>query len=171
MDDLNSPLEIQRLRTLQETGLLTSPAPPEFETICQQVRERFQVPVAFVTLVGREKLVIKAGAGPETEATPRSDAFCDYTIRTDDVFVVPDLLTDPRFASNPLVAGGSRFRFYAGAPLVYLREIRLGSLCLLDTRPRDFSPGDRAELAELADQAVSVIARQEFGRLPQLVPR
>lgn len=171
MDDLSSSLEIHRLRTLQETGLLTSPAPPEFEAICQKARERFQVPVAFVTLVAREKLVIKAGAGPENDDTPRSDAFCDYTIRTDDVFVVPDLLKDARFASNPLVTGMSGFRFYAGAPLVYLHEIRLGSLCVLDTRPREFSPGDRAELAELADRVVSVIARQEFGHLPQLVLR
>lgn len=170
MDNPN-PLEIQRLRTLQETGLLTSPAPPEFEAICRQVRERFQVPIAFVTLVGRDKLVIKAGIDQESDSTPRSEAFCDYTIRSDEVLVVPDLLQDPRFSSNPLVTGGARFRFYAGAPLVYLRDIRLGSLCVLDTRPREFSPGDRAELAELADQVVSVIARQEFGPLPQLVPR
>ena len=161
--------ELDRLLSLQDTGLLGAPASPGLEDICRTARERFGVPTALVTLVDREQLRIAAGAADDP--LPRSDAFCDHTIRSDDVMVVPDLSLDPRFEQNPLVVGEPFFRFYAGAPLTYRRGIRLGALCLLDTRPRDFSPGDRAELAELSDQVVALIAQREFEGLPGLVSR
>jgi GAF domain-containing protein len=107
---------------------------------------------------------VKARAGTDLEQTPRSVAFGDYTIRADNVFVVPDARTDPRFASNPLATGEPFLRFYAGAPLIYRRDIRFGALCLLDARLREFSLGDRAELELMADEAVSLVIRQEFDR-------
>lgn len=76
--------------------------------------------------------------------------------------VVLDATKDPCFASNPLVTGEPFIRFYAGAPLIYQREIRFGALCLLDPRPREFSLGDRAELTLMAEEAVSVIVAQEI---------
>jgi GAF domain-containing protein len=105
-------------------------------------------------------------AGAALDPSSRSDAFCDHTIRGDEVFVVPDLSRDSRFAGNPLVVGEPFFRFYAGAPLTYRRGIRLGALCVLDTRPRDFSRGDRAELAEMADRVLGLIADREAAALP-----
>jgi GAF domain-containing protein len=84
---------------------------------------------------------------------------------SDDVFVIPDMLADERFRTNPLVLGEPHLRFYAGAPLVYLRDIRLGSLCILEMRPRLFSPGDKAELRGMADRVVTEIAEQELKAL------
>ena len=69
---------------------------------------------------------------------------------------------DLRFASNPLVTGVPFIRFYAGAPLTYLRDVRLGAFCLLDTEPRGFSPQEQAELAALADEVVVAIIQHEF---------
>ena len=92
-------------------------------------------------------------------------AFCNVTIRSDDVLVVADARQDPRFASNPLVTGKPFIRFYAGAPLIYLQQIRFGALCLLDPEPRGFSLGDRAELTLMADEVVSLIAKHQFRTL------
>lgn len=160
MTDANHrPSEMDRLAALRETGLLESGPNPAFAAICAEVRERFGVSTAFVTLVDRSRLVI---AAPERGEVPREHGFCDHTIRGDSVLVVPDLAADPRFAENPLVVDGPRFRFYAGAPLIFLDGVRLGALCALDQAPRDFSLGDRAELALLADRVVGLIAASAF---------
>ena len=164
MDELDGRLELKRLQALLETGLLTSAPPPAFEEICARARAHFQVAMALVTLIDKDVQIIKARVGTTLEWTPRSDAFCNHTIRTDEVFVVPDATKDLRFASNPLVMGEPFVRFYAGAPLIYLRDIRLGALCLLDLEPREFSLGDRAELVQMSDEVVSIIMRQVVER-------
>jgi GAF domain-containing protein len=158
----NDPSEFARLQVLHETGLLRAPPPPEFQAICQEAQERFGMAMALVTLIDRDWQVISAGVGCDLDRTSRSVAFCDWTIRADEILVVPDARQDPRFAENPLVTGDPFIRFYAGAPLIYLQRIRLGALCIIDFRPRDFSLGDRAELAALADRVVAVIAEREF---------
>lgn len=166
IDDTTAAREFARLQALHETGLLTAPPPQELEEICRRAREHFGVATALVTLIDRDKQIIKAREGSTLEETPRSWAFCDYTIRTDQVFVVPDATQDPRFSANPLVTGEPLLRFYAGAPLIYLQGIRLGALCLLDGRPRKpdaFTLGDKAELVDLAEEVVSIIVRHELG--------
>src|SRR5688500_16032849 len=97
-----------------------------------------------------------------TTATPRSDAFCDHLIRRDEVLVVPDAKQDPRFAANRLVTGEPFIRFYAGAPLIFTREVRLGGLCLLDTEPREFSQAERAALTGMADEVMFHILEREL---------
>ena len=164
MDETAGWAEFQRLRALRESGLLRTGASPELEEICQRAKEHFQVAMALVTLIDKEMQIVKARVGTDLETTPRSVAFCDYTIRNDAVFVVPDATKDPRFASNTLVSGEPFIRFYAGSPLIYQREIRLGAVCLLDSKPREFSLGDRAELTLMAEEAVSSIVTQEIDR-------
>ena len=156
--------EQKRLEALRRTGILNSPPLPELDDICRQTRERFRVSMALVALIDSDKVLIKAQAGTDLSAVARHDAFSDYTIRSDEVFVVPDASKDPRFATSSIVAGAPAIRFYCGVPLLYEPQIRLGSLCLLDTEPREFSPGDRAELAEMGDLVVNVIERYEFAR-------
>jgi len=157
--------DLDRLRALESTGLLTSPPPPEFQAICAAARDRFAVPVAMVTLAGPGRIVMSAGEGADLPGTLRFHHFCDHTVRGDEVFVVPDAARDPRFAANPLVRGRPFIRFYAGAPLHYVRQIRLGALCLLDTRPRDFAPEDRAALERMAEAVAAAIMEREFDRI------
>ena len=153
--------ESRRLLALWDTGLLTTPTSPAFNEICEEAKARFQVQMALVTLIEAEVQIVKARAGTDLEQTPRSVAFCDHTIRRDDVLVVRDARADPRFAANPLVTGAPFIRFYAGAPLIYRAGIRLGALCLADPHPRDFTPGDKAELMLMADEVVGLIIQQE----------
>jgi GAF domain-containing protein len=174
MDPLDPSLEFRRIQALHEMGLLTSADLPELDEICRRAREHFRVATALVTLIDRDRQVIKAREGSELEETPRSWAFCDYTIRTDQVFVVPDATQDSRFAANPPVTGEPSIRFYAGAPLIYLRDVQLGALCLLDGRPRkpeEFTLGDKAELVGMAEEVVGVIVRQEMPGLAALSAR
>jgi GAF domain-containing protein len=172
VDPLDPSTEFRRIQALHETGLLTSPDLPELDEICRRAREHFGVATALVTLIDRDTQIIKAREGSDLEKTPRAWAFCDYTIRADQVFVVPDATQDKRFAANPLVTGQPFIRFYAGAPLVYLQDIRLGALCLLDPRPRqsaEFTVGDKAELVDMADEVVSIIVRRKLAALSAIL--
>lgn len=162
MPNVNPRHEYQRFQALHALHLLDAPAPPDLQDLCREAQEHFQVAMALVTLVYSEHQVVWARAGTDLEGTPRSDAFCDHLIRCDEVLVVPDATKDARFASNPLVTGEPFVRFYAGAPLIFTREVRLGGLCLLDTEPREFSPAERADLAKLADEVMFRILEREL---------
>jgi hypothetical protein len=162
------PNERERLRVLHASGLLQGLAVPGLDDLCAEAARHFGVQTALVTLLDVNELVIKAKHGIDADRTLRKPAFCNFTILTDQVFVVPDTWEEQRFASNPLVTGAPFIRFYAGAPLVFLRDVRLGALCLLHPKPREFSLGDRAELAELAGRATDAIARARFSMETQV---
>lgn len=160
------PAEEARLRALRETGVLDRAVPPEFEAILDEALDRFGVPIALITFMEAERQVIVARRGTDLRDQPRRDAFCDRTIQADDVLSIPDLREDEQFSGSRLVGSEPFLRFYAGAPLVYLRGVRIGTLCLLDVRPREFSLGDRAELEAMAEEVVAAIARREFDATP-----
>jgi GAF domain-containing protein len=161
---LDRRLEFQRTEVLRSLHALTSPAPPALEEICRRARDRFQVAMALVTIVTGDRQVVRARTGTDLQGTSRPDAFCDHLIRTDEVLVVPDATQDPRFAANPLVTGEPFIRFYAGAPLNYMHDIRLGGLCVLDTKPRAFTRDEQADLADMADEVMTCILEQEMER-------
>ncbi|WP_210530169.1 GAF domain-containing protein [Rubellimicrobium arenae] len=157
MPDERSRLEQQRLQVLAGLDLLRPRCAPELDRICDGLRERFQAPVALVTLIDRDQQIIRARSGTTLESSPRAAAFCDHTIRSDEVLVVPDLNEDQRFARNPFVTGEPFVRFYAGAPLIYRGDVRLGGVCVLDTKPRQFTGDERAELTDWAEHVMTVI--------------
>lgn len=151
--------EFLRLLRLEETGVATRLRDPELDALCAEARSHFDVASAAVTILDRELQHLRARSGVDAETTPRSFAFCNHTILRQDVFVVPDALEAPAFRDNPLVTGPPGIRFYAGAPLVYTTELTFGAFCIFDSRPRAFSLGDSAELADFADRAVALIHR------------
>ena len=120
--------------------------------------------MAMVTLLGHDKLFVVAQAGGHFREAPRSVAFCDHTIRSDQVLVIPDLTKDDRFQANPLVLGDPFVRFYAGAPLIYFRNVRLGSLCLLHSTPRLLSAAECQRLGRLSARVADLILEQEMDR-------
>ena len=154
--------EAARLQAFFDTGVLSGEGAREFDDICARARSCFKVDIALVTFIGAETQFLRGRSGTELLETPRHQAFCNYTIQSDAVFVVPDTTEDARFADYRMVVGPPKIRFYAGAPLTYLRGIRLGALCLLDGAPRDFTLGDQSELEIMADEVVSVIASLAF---------
>ncbi|MBM1174264.1 GAF domain-containing protein [Microvirga arabica] len=129
-------------------------------------RIHFGVPICLVNLIEADQALVASKQGLDASRLDRRIAFCSYTILQPSVLVVPDARADERFKDNPVVTGEPCIRFYAGAPLVYDGEVRLGPLCLLDTKPRSFSRGEQAELQMLADQVIGVIVSRMLG-LPE----
>ncbi len=156
------PNETERLRVLHASGLVDGLNVPGLDALCAQAARHFSVDTAIVTLLDTDAQVFKAKFGIDADGTPRKVAFCNFTILSDDVFVVEDAQLDPRFAASPVVQGPPFLRFYAGAPLTFRREVRLGALCLLHPEPRSFSLGERAELQEMADRVTDAIANAWF---------
>jgi GAF domain-containing protein len=96
--------------------------------------------------------------------TPRDMSFCAHAILDDRVLIVPDALADPRFADNPAVTGDYRVRFYAGCPLRLDNGAAVGTLCVIDTRPRQFTESQIRLLEDLAQLAVDELQRPRPGR-------
>lgn len=111
-------------------------------------------PMAAVTLLDKHEQRFKASVGLGMERTPLEHAFCRYTVRSDEVMVVPDATADLRFSANPLVTGETGIRAYAGAPLILADGSRVGAVCVLDTEARDLPAEQQAHLALIARQVV-----------------
>lgn len=163
------PEETERLRALLQMDVINGQQDPKLDALCAEARSQFDVSTALVTLLSETQQVFQGRCGTEQSETPRAVAFCNYTILGDEVFVVEDAQADSRFADNSLVTSPPFIRFYAGAPLIYLKNIRLGAFCLLDSRPRTFSLGEREELQLFADRALSALVDRAFPE-PRLLP-
>ena len=147
-----------RLRSLHALGTLDAPAEPALDRICRLVERVFHCDTVVVSLVDRNRQWFKRRSGiVAVDETPRDWAVCDYTIRQQDVFEVPDLRADPRFAENPLVTAEPGLVYYAGAPVVLNDGTIPGSLCLMDDKSRAvLSLDERKMLLEFA----KVVARE-----------
>lgn len=151
------PNEAERLAALRDLRILDTPAEDHFDAVCKAAAALFSLPIALVSLIDSDRQWFKAKCGTDVEGTPRDIAFCTYAILRDDVLVVEDATADPRFADNPLVMGGHSIRFYAGAPLVLRSGIRVGTLCVIDKRPRSFSDLQKTQLQDFARIVVAHI--------------
>jgi CheY-like chemotaxis protein len=138
------PGEEQRLTDLYSLRLLDTAKEPRFDRLTRLAAGLLGAPIALVSLVDRDRQWFKSAYGLDLEETPRDTSFCAHAVASRDALVVPDTLADSRFAENPLVTGPQRFRFYAGHPL-FVRDSCVGTLCVVDVRPRQLSP-DRLEL-------------------------
>lgn len=146
--------EALRLATLRMTGLLDTGFEERFDRITRLAKAMFNVPIALVSLVDKDRQWFKSCCGlPATvRETPRDHAFCAHAILQDDVFVVADAFQDERFADNPLVSGAPHVRFYAGYPLRIPVECgnddsngmaAIGTFCVIDSKPRDLRLDER----------------------------
>ncbi|WP_181708767.1 GAF domain-containing protein [Chthonobacter rhizosphaerae] len=144
--------EEQRLKVLRGLGVLYTSRNAAFDALCREAANRFDCPIALITLVDQDYQWFKAVCGLDVCGTPREHAFCTHAILSDQVMVVPDARSDARFRSNPLVTDPPNIVFYAGAPLLYGDGIRLGTLCVIDHKPRTMSAEDVYALGEIADR-------------------
>jgi len=151
-----SPNEAERLRELRALHILDSGSEAVFDDLVSLASDMFDVPIALVSLVDENRQWFKACIGLDTAETPRSQAFCAYTILQDDVMVIEDAHLDPRVSDNPLVTGLPRIRFYAGAPLITRAGYHIGTFCLIDLSPRSFQTADRDRLRRFA----AIVSRQ-----------
>lgn len=153
--------ENERLAILYGLDLLGSGPEEAYDRICRHAADILRVPTVLVSLLAEDRQWFKARLGLSVACTAREEAFCSHAILEDEILVVPDASRDPRFADLPLVKGEQGFRFYAGAPLVIRPGIRLGTLCVLDTKPRIFSETDRRRLSDLAQMVTDQLRLRE----------
>ena len=151
--------EQQRLRTLRRYEVLDTPPKESLDLLCKLAAQMLGVPIALVSLVDEHRQWFRAGVGLEATETPREVAFCAHAIMGDQTLVVEDATRDARFAQNPLVTGAPDIRFYAGAPLAVEEGLNLGTLCVIDRKPRELNAEQRAMLARLADLVVADLKR------------
>lgn len=160
------PNEEERLRALRGVGILDTEADERFDRITRMVAELLDVPIALVSLVDEDRQWFKSRVGLDATQTSRDVAFCAHAILDDDPLIVHNALDDARFRDNPLVQGAPNIRFYAGAPLILHGEVRLGTLCAIDTKSRVLSDQQQSILQELSrvitDEIVLHLRNQEL---------
>lgn len=139
-----------RLKTLESLNILDTPPEDRFDRYTRIAAALFDVPIALVSLVDNHRQWFKSSCGLSVDETPRSISVCGHVILQNEVFVVEDLAEDPRFSDNPLVTNDPKLRFYAGVPLQPLNGYKLGSFCILDYKPREFTDKNKADLSDLA---------------------
>jgi GAF domain-containing protein len=156
--------EAERLAALYALLILDTPPDQRFDKIVEFAASEFAVPIALLTLVDRERQWFKSKVGLAVCETGRDISFCGHAILAQDIMVVPDALEDPRFSDNPLVTGEPGIRFYAGAPLTLPSGAALGTLCLIDRRPRTLDAMELGILSTLRDLAVLELSGPEAAR-------
>ena len=149
--------EKERLEKLKSLNILDTVPEERFDRLTRLAKKIFNTPIALVSLVDDDRQWFKSCLGLEASQTPRDISFCGHAILGDDIFLVNNALEDERFKDNPLVTGEPHIRFYAGVPLFYSDNIKLGTLCIIDQEPRDFSSDDLELLKDLA-----ILAQQEL---------
>ena len=163
--------EVQRLNALRGYRILDTEAEAGFDALTQLAASICDVPIAVISLIDAERQWFKSATGlPGVCETSRDVAFCAHAILQRELMEVRDANVDPRFHDNPLVTGAPHIRYYAGMPLVDKQGFELGTLCVIDTRPKQLSVEQRRALAQLADAAMSLIqARQSENRFRDIV--
>ncbi|CDG80833.1 diguanylate cyclase [Janthinobacterium agaricidamnosum] len=142
--------ELKRLAALHALHFLDAASQPELDRITRLAARLFDVPIALVSLIDKERQWFLSRVGLGTSETARNISFCGHAILDDGPMVVEDALLDARFAGNPLVTGEPYLRFYAGQPIRSRQGHALGTLCLIDRQPRGMSAQDLLALRDFA---------------------
>ncbi|MEE3171103.1 MAG: GAF domain-containing protein, partial [Pseudomonadota bacterium] len=146
----NPGIEKRRLAALERLGILDTPPEERFERLTRIAKHYYGVKTALFSVLDAERQWFKSRQGLEVTETPRSVAFCDYAIQQDRILLVEDATKDPRFRDNPLVTGKPHIRFYAGMPVREPSGFKIGSLCIIDDKPRRFTEIELDVLRSLA---------------------
>lgn len=149
--------ELQRLHAVLDLQILDTAKDPNFDSLVALAVELLGMKIGIVSIVDRERQWFKAHCGLDTAETPREQAFCAHTIMGPELLIVEDATLDKRFKTNPLVVGEPNIRFYAGAPLMVASDLAVGSLCVIDDKPRRLSEQGQQTLRRLADIATALL--------------
>jgi hypothetical protein len=168
LDDSAAELARQQELDRLEISALQDSA---YDEIVRLAADELDAPIALISLVDGDRQWFKARVGLQATQTPREFAFCDHAIRdASHVMVVEDALVDPRFATNPLVTDQPNIRFYAGAPLVTASGYALGTVCVIDTKPRTLTETQVKTLQLTAQQVVKMMESRVQGVIRRSPP-
>jgi PAS domain S-box-containing protein len=168
--DFTPDNEESRLLTLEGYGLLDSEPEQGFDDVTILAAQICRTPLACVTIVDRDRLWFKSAHGFSDAEIPRPNTFCDRAIRHKEMLVVTDAAADPVFAGFPQIDYNEGMRFYAGVPLINPEGYALGTLCVLDTEPRELDATQRRSLVALARQVEAQFElRRQVGALEMIV--
>ena len=143
--------ETQRVAAVRSYHILDTAPSLEFEALTRIASHTFDMPIAVVAMMDKERLWFKSKLGLEVEQLDRKVAFCAHTIMSPkEPLIVHDLLEDDRFMANPLVANAPHLRFYAGVPLVDEHDLVLGTIAVIDSKPRTFTALQKETLCDFA---------------------
>jgi CheY-like chemotaxis protein len=149
--------EEQRLASLHRLKILDTESEERFDRVTRLAAALFDVPMVRISLVDESRQWFKSCVGIDVKETSRDEAMCAHVVYSREPMIVPDTFLDARFADNPMVVNDPRIRFYAGYPLVMGDGSCIGTLCLLDTRPRTLNGPDLERLHDFADIALREI--------------
>ena len=147
--------EKERLDQLLELNILDTLEEQQYDDLTYIASQICNTPIALVSLIDKDRQWFKSHYGLDARETPRDVAFCSHAILSDDVFIIEDAEKDERFADNPLQTDAPYVKFYAGAPLIFDKNIRLGTLCVIDNKPKKLDADQIKALQALARQVVS----------------
>lgn len=157
LDPLDHWDEAERLAALKSYGILDTDPEPEFDGVARIASLVCRAPIALVNFVAEDRQWFKAEVGIGRRETPISVAFCSHALLQPGLFVVPDTTKDLRFNCNPLVTGEPHLRFYAGALVISGEGLPIGTVCVLDRKPREGLSLEQGEVLTILAQQVSVI--------------
>ena len=147
--------EAERLEALRSYGILDTHPEEEFDAITRMAARLCGTPIALISLVDVARQWFKSKVGLDVTETPREVAFCAHAILQQEPLVVPDAQDDPRFSENPLVTSDPNVRFYCGIPLTSEKGLGLGSLCVIDKKPRRLTAEQMEDLQVLGQAVVT----------------
>lgn len=149
-------VEEHRLKILRQLNIMDTPPEIAYDDLAKLAKDICDTPIAFIGLIDECRQWFKAKEGTDVNGSPREVAFCAYTILQDHPLIVSDATKDDRFKANPVVTGYPKLRFYAGVPLI-INKARVGTLCVLDVKPRELGEKQISALKTIAKQVASTM--------------
>lgn len=142
--------EAERLKSLQSLNILDTPQEERFDRITRIAKKLLNVEIVLVSLVDKERQWFKSRVGLDVSETGRDISFCGHAIVTDHICVVADATKDKRFHDNPLVKQDPNIRLYASKPLKGPGHQNVGTLCAIDSQPRELTAEEKQILEDLS---------------------
>lgn len=151
------PRQNERLAALRHLNILDTPREARYDSIVELAAELCDAPIAVINLIDEKRQWFKAEVGLGVRETPIETSLCSHVILQPGLTIITDTLTDPRMCGNPLCLEPQNLRFYAGALLQTESGLPIGTLCVLDNKPRDLDERQKRVLVVLAEQVMTQI--------------
>lgn len=155
--------EVERMASLDSLAI-THEREARYSELAELAAFVSHTPMSSVTVIDGDEAWFKTTIGFEAEAIPRADSICGHTAALGEPLVIPDTLRDERFVDNPLVTGPLGVRFYAGIPLIVDEGLAVGTVCVLDNRPRTFLSDERRALQIIGNQVITQLRTDRLAR-------